>query len=143
MELPTLSPDYKPDASEEYMNPMQLAYFRQKLNDHKSELMGMTHETLEDMKNQGGVSSPELTDRATAETDWALELRTRDRARKFFNKIEAALRRIEEGEYGYCEETGEPIGLKRLEARPEAALSLAAQELHERSEKLHRDERTQ
>ena len=71
MELPTLPPDYKPEASEEYMNPMQLAYFRQKLNDHKSELMGMTHETLEDMKNQGGVSSPELTDRATAETDWA------------------------------------------------------------------------
>ena len=87
MELPTLPPDYKPDASEEYMNPMQLAYFRQKLNDHKSELMGMTHETLEDMKNQGGVSSPELTDRATAETDWALELRTRDRARKFSIKL--------------------------------------------------------
>jgi len=141
MQLPTLPPDYKPGPKEEYMNPMQLAYFRQKLLDHKSELLGLTNETLEEMKSQGGVASPELTDRANAETDWALELRTRDRARKFFNKIEAALRRIEEGEYGYCEETGDPIGLKRLEARPEAALSLAAQELHEKSERLVRDDR--
>ena len=89
MELPTLPPDYKPDASEEYMNPMQLAYFRQKLNDHKSE-MGMTHETLEDMKNQESVSSPELTDHATAETDWALELRTGSRP-KVFNKIKCRI----------------------------------------------------
>lgn len=140
MELPTLAPDYTPSTDEEYMNPMQLAYFRQKLLDRKAELLDLTNETLDEMKQQGGVATPELTDRASAETGWALELRTRDRARKFFNKIEAALRRIEEGEYGYCEDTGEPIGLKRLEARPEAALTIAAQEAHERKEKLHRDD---
>ncbi len=130
---------YKPAEKEEYMNPKQLAYFRNKLLEWKVELIKESSETLGHLKEEN-FNEPDITDRATVETDTALELRTRDRYRKLINKIEAALIRIEKGEYGFCEETGQPIGLKRLEARPIATLSIAAQERHERDEKLYRDE---
>lgn len=130
---------YKPADKEEYMNPKQLAYFRNKLLEWKAELLKESSETLGHLREEN-FNEPDITDRATVETDTALELRTRDRYRKLINKIEAALERIEKGEYGFCEETGQPIGLKRLEARPIATLSIAAQERHERDEKLYRDE---
>ncbi len=135
----TLPPDYRPSEDEEFMNPMQLEYFRQKLLRWRAELLREADETLSSLQN-GGLQEPDLTDRASIETDRALELRTRDRARKLIAKIDAALERIENGTYGYCEETGEPISLRRLEARPIATLSIEAQERHERMEKTHRDD---
>ncbi|GIX08383.1 MULTISPECIES: RNA polymerase-binding protein DksA [unclassified Elioraea] len=135
----TLPPDYRPSDDEEFMNPLQVEYFRRKLLRWRADLLKEADETLTSLQN-GGLQEPDLTDRASAETDRALELRTRDRARKLIGKIDAALERIENGTYGYCEETGEPISLRRLEARPIATLSIEAQERHERMEKTHRDD---
>ena len=137
--LVTLPPDYRPTESESFMNPQQLQYFRQKLLRLRQDLLREAGETLSSM-GQGGIIEADLADRASVETDRALELRTRDRARKLISKIDMALERIENGTYGYCEETGEPIGLKRLEARPIATLSIEAQERHERMERVHRDD---
>jgi DnaK suppressor protein len=137
--LITLPPDYKPSDDEAFMNPRQLAYFRQKLLRWRQDLLREAGETLSSM-GQGGIVEADLTDRASVETDRALELRTRDRARKLISKIDQALERVENGTYGYCEETGEPIGLRRLEARPIATLSIEAQERHERMERVHRDD---
>ncbi len=135
----TLPPDYRPSDDEEFMNPLQVEYFRRKLLRWRAELLKEADDTLTSLQN-GGLQEPDLTDRASAEADRALELRTRDRARKLIGKIDAALERIESGTYGYCEETGEPISLRRLEARPIATLSIEAQERHERMEKTHRDD---
>ncbi|MBT5242581.1 MAG: RNA polymerase-binding protein DksA [Rhodospirillaceae bacterium] len=135
-----LPPDYKPTKKEEFMNPKQEEYFRQKLLGWRTELMKETEETLESLQDGGGLQEPDLADRATAEMERSLELRTRDRARKLISKIDAALKRIDDGTYGYCEETDEPISLKRLEARPIATLSLEAQEAHERMERTHRSD---
>jgi DnaK suppressor protein len=137
--LVTLPPDYRPSSAEEFMNPLQLEYFRQKLLRWRGELLREAGETLSSL-GAGGIAEADLTDRASVETDRALELRTRDRARKLISKIDQALDRIENGTYGYCEETGEPIGLRRLEARPIATLSIEAQERHERMERVHRDD---
>ncbi|WP_426957094.1 RNA polymerase-binding protein DksA [Muricoccus radiodurans] len=137
--LITLPPDYRPSDDEEFMNPRQLAYFRQKLLRWRADLLREAGETLSSM-GQGGIVEADLTDRASVETDRALELRTRDRARKLISKIDQALERVDNGTYGYCEETGEPIGLRRLEARPIATLSIEAQERHERMERVHRDD---
>ena len=134
-----LPPDYVPSADEEYMNDMQVEYFRQKLLNWKKSLLNQSQYTLEDLR-QGGLNQPDDIDRASLETDKALDLRTKDRARKLISKIDDALKRIEDGTYGYCEETGEPIGLERLEARPVATLSIEAQERHERMEKTYDDE---
>ncbi len=134
-----LPPDYRPSADEEYMNEMQLEYFRQKLENWKKSLVHQAEDTLEDLR-QGGLNQPDDVDRASLETDKALDLRTKDRARKLISKINEALRRIEDGEYGYCEETGEPIGIERLEARPVATLSIEAQERHERMEKTYNED---
>ncbi len=134
-----LPPDYVPSADEEYMNDMQVEYFRQKLLNWKKSLLSQSQDTLEDLR-QGGLNQPDDIDRASLETDKALDLRTKDRARKLISKIDDALKRIEDGTYGYCEETGEPIGLERLEARPVATLSIEAQERHERMEKTYDDE---
>lgn len=136
---PLLPPDYKPSDGEEFMNPMQLEYFRQKLLRWRAELLDESNETLSSLQSESLVE-PDLADRATRETDRAIELRTRDRERKLISKIDDALRRIDEGSYGYCEETNEPISLRRLEARPIATLSLEAQERHERMERTHRDD---
>jgi DnaK suppressor protein len=135
----TLPPDYRPSEAEEFMNPLQLEYFRRKLLAWRAELLKEAYETLASLQ-AGGMQEPDLTDRASLETDRALELRTRDRARKLIAKIDQALERIENGTYGYCEETGEPISLRRLEARPIATLSIEAQERHERMERTHRDD---
>ena len=121
------------------MNPKQQEYFRRKLLAWRNELLKESEETLESLQ-EGGLQEPDLADRASAEMERALELRTRDRARKLISKIDAALQRIDDGSYGYCEETGEPISLKRLEARPIATLSLEAQERHERMERTHRSD---
>lgn len=134
-----LPPGYLPDVSEEYMNPYQLEYFRQKLLRWKAELAEESRQTVDHLKDENW-NEPDLNDRATIEAETTLELRTRDRYRKLMNKIDEALRRIEQGEYGYCEETGEPIGIKRLDARPIATLSIEAQERHERFEKMHSDD---
>ena len=134
-----LPPDYRPSADEEYMNEMQLEYFRQKLLNWKKSLIGQSKHTLDDLR-QGGLNQPDQIDRASLESDKALELRTRDRARKLISKIDEALKRIEDGVYGYCEDTGEPIGIERLEVRPVATLSIEAQERHERMEKTYDDE---
>ena len=134
-----LPEDYRPAEDEPFMNDRQLEYFRRKLLDWKAELMSDSRDTISGMKDQTR-NIPDIADRASEETDRALELRTRDRQRKLVAKIDAALRRIEEGEYGYCEITGEPISLKRLDARPIATMSLEAQERHERREKVHRDD---
>ena len=134
-----LPPDYRPSESEPFMNGLQRLYFRQKLLSWKEEIIRQTRETLEGLHEES-VQHADLADRATSETDRALELRARDRQRKLVAKIDAALARIEDGTYGYCEETGEPIGLKRLDARPIATLSLEAQERHERREKVYREE---
>lgn len=136
---PLLPPDYRPSDGEEFMNPMQLEYFRLKLLRWRSELLSESSETLSSLQNES-LAEPDLADRATKETDRAIELRTRDRERKLISKIDEALRRIDEGTYGYCEETNEPISLRRLEARPIATLSLEAQERHERMERTHRDD---
>lgn len=134
-----LPPDYKPLEDEEYMNNYQIEYFRQKLFNWKKDLIGQSKDTLDDLR-QGGLNQPDDIDRASLETDKAIDLRTKDRIRKLIGKIDAALSRIEDGEYGYCEETGEPIGLLRLEARPIATLSVEAQERHERMEKTYDDD---
>lgn len=139
MSSPLLSPDYRPSEDEPFMNDMQQEYFRQKLLKWRSELLRESTETVHHLQEEN-LQQPDITDRASMETDRALELRTRDRERKLISKIDAALRRIEDGSYGYCEETGEPIGVKRLEARPIATLCLDAQERHERLERTHRDE---
>ena len=134
-----LPPDYKPSADEEYMNEMQVEYFRQKLLAWKKSLLAQSQDTLEELR-QGGLNQPDELDRASMETDKALDLRTKDRARKLISKINDALKRIEDGTYGYCEETGEPIGVERLEARPVATLSIEAQERHERMEKTYSED---
>ena len=135
----TLPQNYRPTERESFMNPMQQEYFRQKLLKWKNELIEESNQTLQNMQEES-LAQPDLADRATAETDRSLELRTRDRFRKLISKIDSALKSIEEGTYGYCEETGEPISLKRLEARPIATLSVEAQERHEKREKVYRDE---
>ncbi|KAF0113949.1 MAG: DnaK suppressor protein [Rhodospirillaceae bacterium] len=134
----TLPPDYRPSEDEPFMNDTQRAYFRQKLLRWRVELLREAGETLQSLQ-QETLQEADVADRASLETDRALELRTRARARKLITKIDAALERIEDGTYGYCEETFEPISLKRLEARPIATLSLEAQERHERMERTHRD----
>lgn len=136
-----LPPDYNPENDKgEFMNPVMLEFFRQKLVEWRSELLRESSETIQNTLQETELQKPDIADRASAETDHALELRTRDRERKLINKINSALRRIEEGEYGYCEETGEPISIPRLVARPVATLSLEAQERHERMEKTHRED---
>jgi DnaK suppressor protein len=130
---------YRPSEDELFMNERQLEYFKQKLQDWKEEILRESRETLSHLQTDT-ENHPDIADRASSETDKALELRTRDRQRKLISKIDEALRRIEEGNYGFCEETGEPIGLQRLEARPIATLSLEAQERHERRERVHRDD---
>ncbi len=131
--------DYRPGDGEPFMNPRMLEYFRRKLLAWKQDILTESKLTLDDMQRDQ-TPLADLVDRANSETDRALELRTRDRQRKLISKIDSALRRIDEGEYGYCYETGEPIGVARLEARPTATLSLEAQERHERREKVHRDD---
>ncbi len=140
MEVDTvLDKGYKPTDDEPFMNDRQVEYFRSKLNEWKASILEGNRDTIEGMQ-QGTRNIPDVADRASEETDRALELRTRDRQRKLVSKIDAALRRIEDKSYGYCEDTGEPISLKRLDARPIATLSLEAQERHERKEKVHRDD---
>ena len=134
-----LPEDYTPAEDEPFMNDRQLEYFRRKLLAWKNDLLSDSKETIEGLQD-GTRNIPDIADRASEETDRALELRTRDRQRKLVTKIDAALRRIDEGEYGYCEVTGDPISLKRLDARPIATMSLEAQERHERREKVHRGE---
>jgi DnaK suppressor protein len=134
-----LPPDYRPLEREPFMNPMQLEYFRQKLLRWRAELLQESNGTLQHLQEES-LSEPDIADRASLETDRALELRTRDRERKLISKIDEALKRIEDGTYGYCEETAEPISLRRLEARPIATLSIEAQERHERMERTHRDD---
>ena len=134
-----LPADYRPSESEKFMNPMQLLYFRQKLEAWKAELLDDASETITGL-SQENLHQPDQMDRAQIESNAALDLRTRDRERKLLQKIESALRRIDDGSYGYCVETDEPISLRRLEARPIASLSLHAQERHERMERVHRDD---
>jgi RNA polymerase-binding transcription factor len=136
---PTLPSDYRPSEDEEFMGPLQVEYFRQKLLAWRAELLADSTETLRHLQEES-LLKPDLTDRASLETERAIELRTRDRGRKLISKIDAALSRLDAGTYGYCEETDEPIGIRRLEARPIATLSIEAQERHERMERVHRDE---
>ena len=131
--------NYRPSEDEEFMNERQLEYFKQKLLNWKEDILRESRETLVHLQSET-ENHPDLADRATSETDRALELRTRDRQRKLISKIDEALRRIEDGSYGYCEDTGEPIGVARLDTRPIATLSLEAQERHERRERVHRDD---
>ena len=131
--------DYRPSADEPFMNERQLDYFRKKLQAWKDDILEQGKMTIGNMKD-ATLHAPDAVDRASSETDHALELRTRDRQRKLISKIDSAMRRIDEGEYGYCTETGEPSARERLEARPTATLSLEAQERHERREKVHRDD---
>lgn len=136
-----LPPDYDPrEDKNEFMNPVMKEYFRQKLISWRTELLRESSETIQRTLQGTELQKPDLTDRASEETDHALELRTRDRERKLISKINKALTKIDEDEYGYCEETGEPISVARLDARPIATLSLEAQERHERMEKTHRDD---
>ncbi len=130
---------YRPSANEEFMSDGQLAYFREKLLDWKDAIIRESRDTMAQLKS-GPMREADATDRASSETDWAIELRTRDRQRKLISKIDAALRRIETGEYGFCEVTGEPISLARLEARPIATMTVEAQERHERQERISRDD---
>ncbi|WP_332716196.1 RNA polymerase-binding protein DksA [Pelagibacterium mangrovi] len=139
MSVEALADDYRPSEDEEFMNARQRDYFRRKLNSWKDEILRESRATLENLQEES-TNHPDMADRASSESDRALELRTRDRQRKLIAKIDAALKRIDEGTYGYCEETGEPIGLARLDARPTATLSLEAQEMHERREKVYRDD---
>tara|TARA_B100000965_G_C19011292_1_gene506823 strand:- start:1 stop:408 length:408 start_codon:yes stop_codon:yes gene_type:complete len=129
-----LSKNYKPTQKEKFMNAKMKEYFKQKLLSWKNELLKESSQTLNNLQSDN-EAKPDITDRASEEIDRSFELRTRDRERKLINKINAALQRIEDGSYGYCEETGEPIGLKRLEARPVATFSIEAQEMHEKAEK--------
>ena len=133
-----LKEDYVPSPDEAFMNDKQQAYFFNKLTDWKNDILDLSKETIHSMQEEN-VHHPDLNDRASSETDRALELRTRDRQRKLISKIDSALRRLDIGEYGYCEETGNPINLKRLAARPIATLSLEAQEKHEKRERVYRD----
>ncbi len=133
-----LPKNYRPSQDEKFMNAKQKEFFRVKLNDWKSEIYKESRETVENLQDSN--SPADISDRATQESEKALELRTRDRQRKLIGKIDAAISRIDNGTYGYCEVTGEPIGLARLEARPVTTLSIEAQEMHERSEKLHSDD---
>jgi DnaK suppressor protein len=137
--IPVNDDDYRPSADEPFMNARQLEYFRGKLNLWKEQIRREAQDTLAHLQTES-LREPDVTDRASSETDWSIELRTRDRQRKLIAKIDAALRRIEEGEYGYCEVSGEPISLARLEARPIATMTVEAQERHERQEKVSRDE---
>ncbi|MDP9413066.1 MAG: RNA polymerase-binding protein DksA [Pseudomonadota bacterium] len=134
--LPT---GYRPSANEEFMSAEQLAYFRHKLLNWKEDIIRESRDTMAQLKS-GPIREADITDRASSETDWAIELRTRDRQRKLISKIDAALRRIETGEYGFCEVTGEPISLARLEARPIATMTVEAQERHERHERVSRED---
>ena len=137
---PVLLPEgYRPSDNEEFMNPLQLLYFRKKLEAWRAELLDEANETISGL-SQENLHQPDQMDRAQIESNAALDLRTRDRERKLLQKIESALRRIDDGSYGYCVETDEPINLRRLEARPIASLSLHAQERHERMERVHRDD---
>jgi len=134
------TPDgYRPSGDEPFMNPRQLDYFRQKLQAWKTSILREAEGTLAHLQNES-LREPDITDRASSETDFSIELRTRDRQRKLIAKIDAALRRIDQGEYGYCEVTGDPISLARLEARPIATMTVEAQERHERQEKISREE---
>ena len=135
----SLETGYRPCSSEEFMNPLQLAYFRKKLLDWKDAIVQESRDTMAQLKS-GPIREADVTDRASSETDWGIELRTRDRQRKLISKIDAALRRIDQGEYGFCEVTGEPISLARLEARPVATMTVEAQERHERQERVSRDD---
>ena len=135
----TLSPDYSPVDDKEFMSSFMQEYFRQKLLRWRTELVGESNDTLQSLQ-EGGILEADIADRASIETERSLELRTRDRARKLISKIDEALHRIDEGSYGYCEETQEPIGISRLEARPIATLSIEAQERHDRRERTHRDD---
>ena len=130
---------YRPSDDEPFMNDRQLEYFRKKLHEWKADILAESQMTIAHLQDDS-LNHPDIADRASVETDKALELRARDRQRKLISKIDSALRRIDDGSYGYCEETGEPISLKRLEARPIATLSLEAQERHERRERVHRDD---
>jgi DnaK suppressor protein len=134
-----LNPDYAPSDAEEYMSPQQLNYFRVLLLEWKKSILSAAENTLQ-LLQDGPIREPDLNDRASSETDWGIELRTRDRQRKLIAKIDAALRRIDEGEYGWCEVTGEPIGINRLIARPIATMTVEAQQAHERREKISRDD---
>lgn len=134
-----LADDYRPSDDEPFMNDRQREYFRRKLLQWKEDILRESKETLLNLQNEN-TNLPDIADRASSETDRSIELRARDRQRKLISKIEAAIKRIEDGSYGYCEETGEPISLKRLDARPIATLSIEAQERHERREKVYRDE---
>jgi DnaK suppressor protein len=136
---PVNDDDYRPSTDEPFMNARQVEYFRRKLIDWKEQILREAQGTLAHLQTES-LREPDVTDRASSETDWGIELRTRDRQRKLISKIDAALQRIEEGEYGYCEVTGEPISLGRLEARPIATMTVEAQERHERNEKVSRDE---
>lgn len=139
MTVVTVPPDYRPSEDEDFMNETMREYFRQMLLRWKEDLLKESSDTLDSLQD-GGLGEPDLTDRATLETDRSLELRARDRERKLIAKIDEALQRIEDGTYGYCEETNEPISLRRLEARPIATLSIEAQERHERLERTQRDD---
>lgn len=134
-----LAEDYKPSDSEPFMNDRQIEYFRRKLLNWKDDIIKESKETISHLQEENHIL-PDVADRASSETDRSLELRTRDRQRKLISKIDAALKRIEDRSYGYCEDTGEPIGLKRLDARPIATLSIEAQERHEKRERVYRDE---
>lgn len=134
-----LPPEYRPTPDEDFMSQRQLEYFRKKLLSWRDEIMRESKETLNNLQ-QESLKEPDIADRASSETDWSIELRTRDRQRKLIAKIDAALRRIETGEYGYCEVTGDPISLQRLDARPIATMTIEAQERHERMEKVYRDD---
>lgn len=131
--------DYRPKDDEPFMNPRQREYFRRKLGAWKEDILRESRGTLENLQEES-QNHPDVADRASSESDRALELRTRDRQRKLISKIDSAVRRITDGTYGYCEETGDPIGIARLDARPIATLSVEAQEMHERNEKVYRDE---
>ena len=135
-----LPENYKPCHKEEFMNPMHVEYFRGKILKWRQEILMGSHETISNLQEESTNTEADLNDRASIETDRSLELRARDRERKLLNKIESALRRLDNGEFGYCEETGEPISLARLEARPIATMSIEAQERHERKEKTYREE---
>ncbi|MGE0458619.1 MAG: RNA polymerase-binding protein DksA [Bauldia sp.] len=139
MSTASLDDLYRPDESEPFMNERQREYFRAKLLRWKDDILREARETLQHLQDEN-QNHPDLADRASSETDRAIELRARDRQRKLIAKIDAALLRIDGGTYGYCEETGEPIGLKRLDARPIATLSIEAQERHERRERVYRDD---
>lgn len=134
-----LPSDYRPTSEEDFMNPKQLEYFRQKLLNWKEDIIRESAETLQTLQSES-LREPDIADRASSETDWSIELRTRDRQRKLISKIDAALERIESGEYGYCEVTGDPISLSRLDARPIATMTVEAQERHEKMEKVYRDD---